>query len=258
MLEALKNLFGGHSAKTIDSSSIQGRKPAQEDSWLATEPRHGMRLVMVADGVGGHGHGDWASQATVEVFSNAFNALEAGADIPAFLRETAIEAAKTVLSKSIVQPEFKNCGTTVSGFVVIGDQYYTINIGDSRVYLWSNRMLCRETHDQSIVQEMLDRGEITEDEAFVHPRRNMMTSAIGQPLEMMRVDIQDPRPLADGEILMACSDGVHDALRDTQILTLLNAHHNDANLAELITRTSYDAGGKDNITAVIYRHKSAK
>lgn len=257
MFDAIKNLFGGGKAPAIEASSILGRKPAQEDSYLATEPRHGMRLVFVADGVGGHGHGDWASQAVVEVFRGAFSSIEADADIPQFLRQTAMQVARTVLQKSIEAPEFKNCGTTVSGFMIKGDSYYTINIGDSRVYLWCDSMLCRETHDQSIVQELLDRGEITEDEAFTHPKRNIMTSAIGQSLDLMRVDINGPRTINGGEILMACTDGVHDALMDNQILMLMNAHHGDEGLAGIITSASYNAGGRDNITAVIYRHPGA-
>lgn len=254
MFETLKKLFSDNDLKVIETSTLQGRKPAQEDSFLVTEMRNGMRLVFVADGVGGHGHGDWASNATVEVFREAFQTLDASADIPAFLRDTAIKAANVVLNKCIEQPEYKNCGTTVSGFLVRGNQYYTINIGDSRVYLWNEQVLCRETHDQSIVQQLLDSGQITEDEAFTHPKRNIMTSAIGQPLHLMKVDINGPRDFCPGDILMAFSDGVHDALMDNQILTLMQRYHDRNGLADLITGAAYDAGGKDNITAVVYRH----
>jgi len=253
MFEAIKKIFSGNGARAITSSTLQGRKPSQEDSFLVTEQRQGRRLLFVADGVGGHGHGDWASMATVEVFGKAFDAMAPDYDIPAFLRDTAMEAARIVLQKGIDQPEYKNCGTTVSGFLIDGERYHTINIGDSRVYLWSEDILCRETHDHSIVQEMLDRGEITEVEAFTHPRRNMMTSAIGQSLDMIKIEINGPRQLRDGDILMAFSDGVHDALTDEQIYSLVKRYKDSDDLADRITEAAYNAGGKDNITAVIYR-----
>ncbi len=254
MFEAIRKIFAGNGVRTITSSTMQGRKPSQEDSFLVTGLSHGRRLVFVADGVGGHGHGDWASMATVEVFSKAFDALPSEADIPAFLRDTAMEAARIVLQKGNDQPEYKNCGTTVSGFMIMGDAYHTINIGDSRVYLWSEDILCRETHDHSIVQEMLDRGEITEVEAFSHPRRNMMTSAIGQSLDMIKIEINGPRKLVDGDILMAFSDGVHDALTDEQIYSLVKRYKDSDDLADRLVQAAYNAGGKDNITAVIYRY----
>lgn len=254
MFEALKNLLSGNGVRDIETGTLQGRKPAQEDSFLVTELRHGMRLIFVADGVGGHGHGDWASNAVVEVFRHAFDSIGVDPDIPSFLRDTAYAAAKVVLDKCVEQPEYKNCGTTVSGFLIRGNEYHTINIGDSRVYLWRESMLCRETHDQSVVQQLLDSGQITEDEAFTHPQRNMMTSAVGQPLNMMKVDVQGPRQLSDGDILMAFSDGVHDAMMDNQILILMQRYHGTSGLAQRIVQAAYDAGGKDNITAVIYRH----
>lgn len=254
MFEAIKKMLSGNGVRTITSSTLQGRKPSQEDSFLVTEQKGGRRLIFVADGVGGHGHGDWASMATVDIFSKAFDNMQPSDSIPDFLKSTAMEAAKTVLAKGEAQPEYKNCGTTVSGFMIDGAQYHAINIGDSRVYLWSEEVLSRETHDHSIVQEMLDRGEITEIEAFSHPRRNMMTSAIGQSLNMIKIDVCGPRPLSDGDILMAFSDGVHDALTDEQIYTLVKRYQDSDDLASRIADAAYNAGGKDNITAVIYRY----
>ncbi len=237
-----------------ESSSIQGRKPSQEDSFLITEVRHGMRLVFVADGVGGHGHGDFASKTVVDYFREKFNAIDVDTNPEAFLYDTVMQAAQKVLDKSIEDPMYTNCGTTISGFLVVGNDYYTINIGDSRVYLWSEDCLSRETHDHSIVQNLLDRGEITEDEAFHHPQRNMMTSAIGQQLSMMKVDISQKRTFKHRDILFAFSDGVHDALTDNQIYTLISSYKDTPDLADRLVKSAYNAGGKDNITAVVYRY----
>lgn len=254
MFGALKKIFLGNGTKAIETYSIQGRKPAQEDSFYVSEMRYGRRLIFVADGVGGHGHGDFASKTTVEIFNSQFMKMAEEDSITEFLRNTTIMAANAVLGKCADDPSYKNCGTTISGFMVTGNAYYTINVGDSRVYLWNDDTLSRETHDHSIVQQLLDRGEITEDEAFTHPKRNLMTSAIGQDLQVMKVDISEPRPLAAGDVLMAFSDGVHDALKESQIYQIVKKMHHSDGLAKELVDQSYNAGGKDNITAVIFRY----
>lgn len=251
---SLKTIFAGGNPPDTDSSSIQGRKPKQEDSFLITNTRHGMRLIFVADGVGGHGHGDFASATVVKYLSDAFDTTTPDTDPIAFLNENVIHAARLVLDKCKEDPSYKNCGTTISGFFVKGSEYYTINIGDSRVYLWSEDTLYRETHDHSIVQRLIDNGEITEDEAFHHPQRNMMTSAIGQDLSLMVMDVSKARQLKHGDILLAFSDGVHDALTDNQIFSLMQRYANDPSLASKITEAAYNAGGLDNITALVYRY----
>ncbi|MBR4266952.1 MAG: serine/threonine-protein phosphatase [Bacteroidales bacterium] len=254
MLQSLKKLFLAGGVKAIETSSIQGRKPAQEDSFYVSEIKYGRRLVFVADGVGGHGHGDFASQKTVEIFDYEFNRMAEDESVTDFLRKTTLKAANQVLNKCKEDESYKNCGTTISGFMISGNAYYTINVGDSRVYLWNDGVLSRETHDHSIVQQLLDSGQINEEEAFTHPKRNMMTSAIGQDLQMMKVDISDPKPLVAGDVLMAFSDGVHDALTDNQIFQIVKKMKSSNGLAEELTSQAYNAGGKDNITAVIFRY----
>ncbi|MBO7597219.1 MAG: serine/threonine-protein phosphatase [Bacteroidales bacterium] len=257
MLNSLKKIFGTSAgANRVETSCIQGRKPSQEDSFYVSPEKDGRMLCFVADGVGGHGHGDFASAKTVEVFKNAFGNITPNTVAIDFLRNTALEAARQVLAKSTSDPEFKNCGSTLSGFFVSNNVYYTINIGDSRVYLWNRECLSRETHDHSIVQQLLDAGEITETEAFTHPKRNIMTSAIGQDLSLMKIDVEGPRPLEHGDILMAFSDGVHDALTDELIYRLVKRYEVDDGLAAALTESAYNAGGKDNITAVVFRFLS--
>jgi len=253
MFSTLKKIF--INAPQEESFSIQGRKPAQEDSFFISEKKDYGQLFFVADGVGGHGHGDFASQKTVEVFMNAFNNnFSTFKSVPDFIRVTAMVAAENVINKALEDYSYKNCGTTLSGFFVSGDTYYTFNIGDSRVYLFSDGVLSRETRDHSIVQELLDSGQITEDEAFKHPKRNIMTSAIGQDLSLMKVDISSPRTLIAGDVLMAFSDGVHDALTDNMIFSIVKENKNTSGLAEKLVNSAFEAGGKDNITAVIFRY----
>lgn len=253
MLEKIKKLINNNAPQNIESSSIIGRKPNQEDSFFVSEKKFNRQLIFVADGVGGHSHGEFASNKTVEIFKEAFSHISDKDIIPDFLRNTAYQAARAVIEQGEKDFEYKNCGTTISGFFITGNAYYTINIGDSRVYLWNKETLCRETHDHSIVQQLIDCGEITEAQAFTHPQRNIMTSAIGQDLSMMQIEIQGPRSIEHGDILMAFSDGVHDALTDDQIYQIVKHYQTTPGLANALTEAAYNAGGKDNTTAVIYR-----
>jgi PPM family protein phosphatase len=238
----------------VHTWSIQGRKPAQEDSYFVSEKIIDKQLIFVADGVGGHGHGDFASQLCVEIFKNSFNSFNQFRNIPSFLKKTVLVVAASILNKGVEDPEFKNCGTTFSGFFIDSNEYYFMNIGDSRVYHYSTNNLKRVSKDHSIVQTMIDEGLLTEDEAFVHPKRNMMTSALGQSIDQMKVDIYGPFPVEEGELLLAFSDGVHDALKDPEIKALIEKNLKSENLAKVLVEASYDAGGKDNITACVYRH----
>ncbi|MBQ5453917.1 MAG: serine/threonine-protein phosphatase [Bacteroidales bacterium] len=252
MLSLLKKIL--INAEPVETFSIQGRKPAQEDDFFVSGKKNGRQLLFVADGVGGHGHGDFASGKTVEVFKEAFEELPNEVNVKEFLYSTVLQAAHQVLDKCLEDPSYKNCGTTISGFFVSGNIYHTFNVGDSRVYLFSDGVLSRETHDHSVVQELLDSGQITEDEAFVHPKRNMMTSAIGQNINLMKVDVSEPRELIPGDVLMAFSDGVHDALTDNMIFNIVKEYKNTEGLAKRLVDAAFEAGGKDNITAVVFRY----
>ncbi|MCU0355615.1 MAG: protein phosphatase 2C domain-containing protein, partial [Cytophagales bacterium] len=162
---------GGH--------SVAGKKPVNEDSYLI-EVRKDTCLLLVADGVGGHGHGDWASQTCVRMYREAFQQIDNLNDPTTFLRENAQNVARRVLQKHAEDPAYKNCGTTLTGFLVQDGHYHVINIGDSRCYAFRpDKGLRRLTKDHSLVQQMMDAGTLTEAEAANHPYRTTMTSAIG-------------------------------------------------------------------------------
>jgi len=256
MFEKIKSKFNIKSSELEPTGgySIQGRKPSQEDGYFISEKKENRQLILVADGVGGHGHGDFASALALDIFKNTFAQSENFGDIPSFLRKTTLVVAAMVLQKSAVEPEYQNCGTTLTGFFIEHNKFYTINVGDSRCYHYTKDHLKRITKDHSVIQDMLDKNEITEVEAFTHPKRNMMTSAIGQAISMLKIDIEGPHEIDFGEILFAFSDGVHDALTEKQIQTLIDKHSKNNDLAQKLVDASFAAGGKDNITAVYYRH----
>lgn len=238
----------------VSSYSIQGRKTSQEDNYYISKEKPETRFIFVADGVGGHKHGEYASQICVDIFSNTFKAASSFVDIPDFLRKTGLVVAASIINKGSQEPDYKNSGTTISGFFVSGNSYYTINTGDSRVYQYSSEILIRKTKDHSKVQRLIDAGIITEEEAFTHPERNIMTSALGQSLDMLNIDIDGPVEIKNGDIMLAFTDGVHDALRDNEIAEIIEKNKRNSDLAKIIVNKAYNAGGTDNITACVYWH----
>lgn len=241
--------------------SIAGRKldgegqPKQEDAFYISPPSPNGRLMLVADGLGGHAHGEFASNHTLSIFEQALNSLqEPPKDIPFFLRQQAMTAAAQVHRKGIDDPAYYGSGSTLCGFYLLKDQYFLINIGDSRAYLLNdNNILIRLSKDHSPVQEMLNKGLITEEEAAIHPQRNQMSSAIGMPLEQIRLDINGPFTIEKGEILLTFTDGIHDYLTDSDIQKIILEYATNESLAKTLVQAAFDAGSKDNITACFFR-----
>ncbi|MEZ4826410.1 MAG: protein phosphatase 2C domain-containing protein [Bacteroidia bacterium] len=235
--------------------SVQGRKPSQQDAWYGSNLTLNGRLVFVADGVGGHAHGEYASELCVEVFRQSFEKEPFMVDEKQYLYDTAMIVAERVYQKGQDEPEYKGCGTTISGFLVYGDRYHLINIGDSRVYVFrEDKSLIQLTRDHSLVQQMLDQGQITPAEARTHPRRNVMYSAIGVNPDEMTIDVTGPFDIYHGEILLAFSDGVPDAIPDDQIREIILNNRQNPDLCQVIVEAAFNAGGMDNITACCYRH----
>lgn len=234
--------------------SIQGRKPSQQDNYFISELRNNRRMLFVADGVGGHSHGEFASETAVDIFKNSFIQSDSFENVEDFLRKTTLVVAAMVLQKGMAEPEYKNCGTTLSGFYLLDNTYYVFNVGDSRVYLYSENKLQQLTKDQSKVQQLIDEGALTPEQAATHPERHIMTSAIGQSLSMIKNDISGPFDLNKGDILLAFSDGVHDPLSNKQLEQLISSNKNNNNLAQTIVEQAFNAGGTDNITALYYKH----
>ena len=248
LFQQLFSAFQRKPSFETDGYSVAGKKPVNEDSFLI-ENKPQTCLLLVADGVGGHGHGDWASQTCVQTFREAFHAIKNLNDPQTFLHENALHAARKVLQKHAEDPAYKNCGTTLTGFLFQERYYFVINIGDSRCYAYhQTRGLRRLTKDHSVVQEMMDAGTLTEAEAATHPYRATMTSAIGQSLDTLKIDITGPHTLAENETLFAFSDGIHDFLTDGQIGEIV-ADKNPKPLAQTLVEKALEVGSTDNVTA---------
>lgn len=235
--------------------SIKGRKSRQEDAFYVSQPTSQGQLVLVADGIGGHRHGEFASQCCISLFAHAFEAGESIEAIPLFLKETAQEVAERIYLHGEQNPDYKDCGTTLTGFLVRDDHYFWINIGDSRVYAYDHREIVQQlTKDHSLVQLQLDAGLLLPEDVRYHPQRHQMYSALGLPPDQVKMGVAGPLPLHDRDMLLAFSDGVHDALTDEEISNFLRSYKDDPHFCRKLVETAFDAGGTDNITACCYRH----
>ena len=220
-------------------------REVNEDSVLARYP-----VYLVADGMGGHSRGDVASRTTIEVIDAAIPAGRPTAAAAVVEAVHAANAAVRALGAEAVS------GTTLTGMAVSasaeGERYWTIvNVGDSRVYSWSGRTLTQLTVDHSVVQELIEAGELTPLEAEGHPERNTITRAIGA-FEEVEVDVW-MLPYVDGQAFLICSDGLTKELPLERMEHIFASHTGDdgGSLADAVVEAALASGGRDNVSAIV-------
>jgi serine/threonine protein phosphatase PrpC len=219
------------------------RRSANEDSFVAKSP-----LFAVADGMGGHSAGDLASAAVVERLADA---IAADFLAPRTV-ERALERATADISTIAGDSEL-GVGTTVTGVALTlqdDDPYFAVfNIGDSRVYSFERNELTQVTVDHSVVQELVEAGALTRDEAENHPDSNIITRAVGfnaQPTPDFWM-----LPLRIGMRVLVCSDGLTKEVGDERIRLHLAAGLSAVETAGALVDAALAAGGRDNITTIV-------
>jgi serine/threonine protein phosphatase PrpC len=214
-----------------------------EDAFLVQPP-----VFVVADGMGGHEAGGLASEAVVRNFATLAGRKNIGAEDV----EWCIESSRhdiALLATGAGRPP----GSTVVAVTVVqqgGHHYWLLaNVGDSRAYLFVDGVLEQLSRDHSVVQELIDAGELTVEEAATHGDRNVITRALGaldhSPADYSLV------PLTGGSRLVLCSDGVSGELPHADLATILAQGLEAQETAEELVRRAVDAGGHDNATAVV-------
>ena len=205
-------------------------------------------LFLVADGMGGHRAGDFASRYTVNFVVE--NIRENDETNPVKLLRGAIEKANAgILEKAAERPEYEGMGTTLVAATIIHGYTYIANVGDSRLYVVNDREIRQVTRDHSLVEEMVRMGEIKREEARFHPDKNIITRAIGGGYDL-KIDFFGHK-LRYNDKLLLCSDGLSNMLQDEEIMEIVNREDEPARKAgELINRAN-TYGGRDNISAVL-------
>lgn len=216
-------------------------RDGNEDDFIDQADRLG--LVAVADGMGGHRAGEVAS-------ATALEALRAAVANGRSLRDAIEGANDAVLEKSESDRELHGMGTTLTAGMLGSDGQLVVgHVGDSRAYLVRDGELTQITNDHSLVEELVRGGELTPEQAEVHPRRSIITRALGIDPQV-EVD-EYPIDLRPGDRILLCSDGLTTMVRPDDIAGILNREHDPKRAAQLLVDAANEAGGEDNVTAVI-------
>ena len=222
-------------------------RAGNEDAFVA-EPM----VFGVADGMGGHQAGEVASDIAARIIRDR---LGTGASNVGVVVASVVEANASIFQAAHASADHQGMGTTLTALVVLrADEssvarFALINVGDSRTYLLRNGELHRATLDHSYVQELVNTGHISEDEARAHPRRNIVTRALGiEPT--VRVDTWLV-PMVHGDRFILCSDGLVDEVHDDEIATIALGTADPQVCAEQLVAKANTNGGRDNITVVV-------
>jgi PPM family protein phosphatase len=213
-------------------------REGNEDSYLVDPP-----LYAVADGMGGARGGEVASQLALETIEGMAQAGEGT------LAEQVTEANHAVFARSQEDRSVSGMGTTLTAVHVVDGVGNVAHVGDSRAYLLRGGAMRRLTDDHTLVNRMVKAGEITADEAEVHPHRNVLTRVLGTEPEV-QVDVQEV-PLMDGDRMLLCSDGLFAMVNEEQIQAIVETEPDPQRAADRLVRAANRAGGIDNITVVV-------
>jgi protein phosphatase len=227
---------------------ISSREPTDGDD----EAKNGW-VYIVADGVGGAEAGEVASRFATEQTIKHFLATQAEPNWGKRLRE-AVQAANADLRQLVLERE-SNMATTMVASVIHDGHVTMTNVGDSRGYHWRDGSLRQITKDQSLVAKLVEEGAITEEEAFNHPRKNVILHSLGSR-QSPQIDLFDVA-LEPGDLLLLCSDGLVRHVRDEEIAAVV-AQKQPAEASDLLVQMANERGGEDNISVGILHYEPGK
>ncbi|MCI8489212.1 MAG: Stp1/IreP family PP2C-type Ser/Thr phosphatase [Lachnospiraceae bacterium] len=235
--------------KTFSLTDIGMCRKMNQDCFYTSELPVGNlpNLFLVADGMGGHNAGEYASKHTADTIAEV-----AGASTrtdPEWILEEAIQAAnKELIEQAEADMSLWGMGTTVVAAVISEGWIYVANVGDSRLYL-INDSIRQITRDHSYVEEMVRRGRIDRAEARKHPNKNIITRAVGAAKEI-EIDFFKTC-IQPGDEILLCSDGLTNMIEDEEIRRIVKGQRDPVEKAEKLIEAANQNGGKDNITVVI-------
>lgn len=239
--------------RILAKSDVGRSRENNQDSFYVSDINDEVKLFILADGMGGYKGGEVASSLAVESVKNYicvnFSKIEnKEKEIILNLIEGAIEYANNVVyEKSKEIPELNEMGTTLDVCLLYGNKVYIGHVGDSRVYRIRKNIIRKLTNDHSYVEKLVKEGSITKEEAYNHPKKNMLLKALGCKC-LVEPDVFYKAFLKD-DILLLCSDGLTNMLKDEEIYDVLLKNPDKPENA-LVNRANV-VGGYDNITVVI-------
>jgi len=235
-------------------SDVGKVREVNEDAGGIYFNRANQMLATIADGMGGHKAGDVASQLVLnylkELWQNT-DQFETEEEIATWLEKAVIETNEHVLNEAKNDSDFLGMGTTVVVAVFFNDVVIVAHVGDSRLYYITEDKIDQITEDHSFVQELVKTGEITEEEAEAHPKKNVLLRALGTERDVT-VDINSFK-VEDQSYILICSDGLSNKLSPEDLMTVVYSNQTlDEKIDELISLAN-DRGGEDNISVILVK-----
>lgn len=238
--------------KAVNKTDVGKVRQINEDSsWVNTD-WNGLTLAIVADGMGGHKAGDVASQMAISVMQEQL--LEISRDTTSeqcedFVRSAIHAANHKLYEHASANPAYSGMGTTIAVVLASSDWLLAAHIGDSRIYLCTEKDVLQLTEDHSLVNELVKTGQITAEEAATHPRRNILTKAMGtDPFVDPDVRLHQ---WETGDLLLMCSDGLTSMVGEERIFEFVKSAGTLEQKADRLVESALEAGGDDNVTVVL-------
>lgn len=204
-------------------------------------------LFIVADGMGGHNAGEYASRRSVEIITDEL--MRSREKAPEKLLEQAVQKANSMILEAAQNDSAKQgMGTTIVALAVIEEKACVANVGDSRLYI-VNETIRQITEDHSLVAEMVRKGELKQSQAMDHPDKNIITRAVGVAPKL-KVDFFE-RELHTGDFVLLCSDGLTNMVSEEEIMEIVNHADTLEESTEKLVEAANGNGGKDNITVIL-------
>jgi PPM family protein phosphatase len=209
-------------------------------------------LMAVADGMGGHAGGAEASRMAIETLMSEYYQAETE-DIPLALNAAFQKANRAIFEKSRSENSLRGMGATLSAAVIQNDRLFWAHVGDSRGYVIHKKKTRQFTTDHSYVAELVRAGAITEDEALSHPRRNVITKAVGTH-PSLDVDLSPGyQKLKEGRYVLLCSDGLFKVISDREIAQIIHDLGSPGAVCDELISLANRRGGPDNVTVALAR-----
>ena len=235
--------------KTFSITDVGMVRQVNQDYVYTTDNPLGSlpNLFVVADGMGGHEAGDYASKYTVEVMKEDL-AKSKESDVEKALVSAIEKANREIIKKASEDEHLKGMGTTVVAATIVDHMMYFANVGDSRLYL-INQGITQLTKDHSLVEEMVRLGGIKPEEAKHHPDKNIITRAIGAK-NSVDVDFYEHR-LKRGDIILMCTDGLSNMVEDEELFHIVQGGRDIVEAGTSLVEAAKENGGTDNIGVVL-------
>jgi len=228
-------------------------RPRNEDNCFV-EADSGSALLAVADGMGGHRAGNVASSIAVTAAEHFWSDFDR-ANFPTaekareMIKNLIVKANEEVLNEAVNSSECKGMGTTFTAGLLCGNRLTIGHIGDSRAYLINKGQIKLLTRDHSLVEQLVESGQISPEDAENHPQKHVLTRALGISPDL-QLDISEEK-IENGSTLIFCTDGLTNMVRDEEILREYSNQPDPEKLAEALIKLANSRGGLDNITVVV-------